>query len=133
MFRDPRVVFAGRKIDMSDLDEKVEVNLQKMLDPFWNLFWCFGAPAIVSHFYFGEPWTISFLVPGVLKYCLALHGTWLVNSVAHYYGDRPYEEINPTENRWVAFAAVGEGWHNYHHSYPYDYAASELGMSEQYK
>ena len=22
------------------------------------------------------------------------------------------------------------GWHNWHHSYPYDYAASELGFSE---
>lgn len=28
---------------------------------------------------------------------------------------------------FVAFFAVGEGWHNYHHAFPWDYRASELG------
>lgn len=27
----------------------------------------------------------------------------------------------------VAFLSVGEGWHNYHHAFPWDYRASELG------
>jgi len=58
-----------------------------------------------------------------------LHSTWLVNSAAHFYGDHPYDpSINPTENPIVAFFAIGEGWHNWHHKYPFDYAASELGF-----
>ena len=28
--------------------------------------------------------------------------------------------------------AVGEGWHNWHHQYPYDYAASEFGITSQF-
>ena len=28
--------------------------------------------------------------------------------------------------------AIGEGWHNWHHKYPFDYAASELGVSSQF-
>lgn len=28
---------------------------------------------------------------------------------------------------FVSFLAVGEGWHNYHHAFPWDYKASELG------
>lgn len=28
---------------------------------------------------------------------------------------------------FVSFFAVGEGWHNYHHAFPWDYRASELG------
>lgn len=28
---------------------------------------------------------------------------------------------------FVALMAVGEGWHNYHHAFPWDYRASELG------
>lgn len=28
---------------------------------------------------------------------------------------------------FVAFFSVGEGWHNYHHAFPWDYRASELG------
>lgn len=35
--------------------------------------------------------------------------------------------IFPVENLVVAFFAVGEGWHNYHHAFPWDYRASELG------
>lgn len=33
----------------------------------------------------------------------------------------------PTESLLVGFVALGEGWHNYHHSFPWDYRASELG------
>jgi len=28
----------------------------------------------------------------------------------------------------VSLFAVGEGWHNFHHAYPYDYAANEYGF-----
>ena len=27
----------------------------------------------------------------------------------------------------MAVAALGEGWHNYHHSFPWDYRTAELG------
>jgi hypothetical protein len=27
----------------------------------------------------------------------------------------------------VAFFAFGEGWHNYHHTFPWDYKTAELG------
>jgi len=35
--------------------------------------------------------------------------------------------IKPTENLAVAIMSVGEGWHNYHHVFPWDYKAAELG------
>ncbi|XP_032666281.1 acyl-CoA Delta(11) desaturase-like, partial [Odontomachus brunneus] len=35
--------------------------------------------------------------------------------------------INPTNNKLVAFLTFGEGWHNYHHVFPWDYKADELG------
>jgi len=38
-----------------------------------------------------------------------------------------FRGINPSENRFVAFITSGEGWHNYHHVFPWDYKASELG------
>jgi len=28
----------------------------------------------------------------------------------------------------VSIAAFGEGWHNFHHAYPYDYACAEHGI-----
>lgn len=38
-----------------------------------------------------------------------------------------FRTINPAENLLVSILAVGEGWHNYHHTFPWDYNADELG------
>lgn len=35
--------------------------------------------------------------------------------------------INPSQNQTVAIFALGEGWHNYHHVFPWDYKTSEFG------
>lgn len=35
--------------------------------------------------------------------------------------------ILPVENALLSIFASGEGWHNYHHAFPWDYRASELG------
>lgn len=35
--------------------------------------------------------------------------------------------IYSAENVGVSIMAVGEGWHNYHHVFPWDYKAAELG------
>lgn len=43
------------------------------------------------------------------------------------WGMRPYDiRINPAENRMVSILAVGEGFHNYHHTFPQDYTTSEF-------
>ena len=102
-------------------------------DPWWNFFWCFVAPGIVSSVCWGETAWNGFFVPGAVRYVWVLHCTWLVNSAAHLYGERPYDpNSNPSENPLVSIASCGEGWHNWHHKYPFDYAASELGVMRQY-
>lgn len=35
--------------------------------------------------------------------------------------------INPTDNKLTALLTHGEGWHNYHHMFPWDYKTAELG------
>ena len=76
----------------------------------------------------GESALLAFLVASVLRYTLVLNATWLVNSAAHMWGNRPYDEhINPSENMAVSLFATGEGFHNYHHTFPQDYSTSELG------
>jgi stearoyl-CoA desaturase (delta-9 desaturase) len=37
------------------------------------------------------------------------------------------QTINPAENKVTIIGAIGEGFHNYHHTFPWDYATSELG------
>lgn len=34
--------------------------------------------------------------------------------------------MKPTDNKLVAVLALGEGWHNYHHTFPWDYKTGEL-------
>ena len=127
------MVEAGRKLDLSDLEQDPVVAFQRNLDPFLNMFMCFIFPTVVSYYLWEEGIVLSYLVAGCLRYCYVLHATWLVNSAAHLYGSHPYDaSINPAENKLVAFFAVGEGWHNWHHTFPYDYAASEFGADHQY-
>ncbi|XP_063822742.1 acyl-CoA Delta-9 desaturase-like isoform X2 [Ostrinia nubilalis] len=37
-------------------------------------------------------------------------------------------KIMPRENWVVSFFVLGEGWHNYHHTFPWDYKAAELAF-----
>lgn len=131
--KDPRVKEAGAKIEMDDLCQDWVVMLQRRSDPWWNLWWCFGAPALVAHLGWSETLCNGVLVAGALRYVWVLHMTWLVNSAAHLWGERPYDpSSNPAENALVAIGSLGEGWHNWHHKYPFDYAASELGVLAQF-
>lgn len=87
-------------------------------------------PAVVPWYYWNENFWNSVFVCSFLRYALTLNATWLVNSAAHLWGNRPYDKhINPSENLFVSAGAVGEGFHNYHHTYPSDYSTSEWGWN----
>ncbi|KAH9361239.1 hypothetical protein HPB48_006801 [Haemaphysalis longicornis] len=89
---------------------------------------CFVLPALLPWYLWGEPLWNSFVVCSLTRYCLALNMTWLVNSAAHMWGKRPYDRhISPRQNFATILGAHGEGFHNYHHTFPYDYRTSELG------
>lgn len=126
------VVEAGKKLNFDDLAEDPVVMFQKRFDPWFALFMCFVFPGLVCTLW-GDSFWNGYWVAGALRYIFVLHVTWLVNSAAHFFGDHPYDPQSwPAENPIVAFLTVGEGWHNWHHKYPFDYAASEYGVDKQY-
>eukprot|EP00929_Paragymnodinium_shiwhaense_P049813 TRINITY_DN2511_c0_g2_i1.p1 TRINITY_DN2511_c0_g2~~TRINITY_DN2511_c0_g2_i1.p1 ORF type:complete len:694 (+),score=146.69 TRINITY_DN2511_c0_g2_i1:185-2266(+) len=128
----PAVFEAGKKVNMDDLKADPFVMFQKRADPFWNLLWCFAMPAFMA-LYLGDTMWNGFLVAGVLRYCLVLNATWAVNSVVHAWGTKPYNASHlTTENGWVSIFAMGEGWHNWHHAFSWDYAAAEMGAQYQW-
>ena len=89
----------------------------------------FVLPTLIPHLFWGESLTTAYFM-AVVRYVAVLHFTWLVNSAAHFYGMKPYDRtIGPTENMAVSVLAMGEGFHNYHHTFPYDYSTSEWGGS----
>jgi stearoyl-CoA desaturase (delta-9 desaturase) len=130
--KDPAVGIAGKQLNFDDLNEDSLVMWQKKYDPWFALFMCFVFPGLVCTLW-GDSFWNGYWVAGALRYVWVLHMTWFVNSAAHLWGNRPYDpDSNPAENLWVAIGAIGEGWHNWHHKYPYDYATSEHGVFHQY-
>ena len=71
--------------------------------------------------WYGGSWTAGLsglLIGFLLSTVLTWHGTFLVNSVAHLWGARPYETKDRSRNNvLIALVTLGEGWHNNHHHY----------------
>ena len=90
---------------------------------------CFILPALVPWYFWDESIWTAFFICSMLRYIVCLHATFLVNSAAHLWGNHPYDKtINPAENLFVSWNVLGEGFHNYHHVFPHDYATSEFGF-----
>jgi stearoyl-CoA desaturase (Delta-9 desaturase) len=133
ILKHPDVGRLGNTVDCTDLWDDPVVRFQQYLNPWFAVYMCYIFPAQFAQYFWGENFWLGFLVPGGLRYCYVLHCTFLVNSAAHLYGDHPYDaNSHPAENPIVSWFAIGEGWHNWHHKYPYDYANSEFGISTQY-
>ncbi|XP_076251571.1 acyl-CoA Delta-9 desaturase-like [Rhynchophorus ferrugineus] len=123
----PDVKQKGKTVDMSDLVEDPVVNFQKKYFYPVTLFLTLLFPVGFLHHVIGIGYGSAFLIT-VTRYIWSLNVTWLVNSAAHIWGMKPYDRnIRPTENKFVSIATGGEGWHNYHHVFPWDYKAAELG------
>ncbi|XP_029031736.1 stearoyl-CoA desaturase b [Betta splendens] len=123
----PDVIEKGQKLDVSDLRADAVVMFQRRHYKLSVVLMCFVVPSVVPLLW-GEALAVGYFVPGLLRYAVVLNATWLVNSAAHMWGYRPYDKsIYPRENMLVALGAAGEGFHNYHHTFPFDYSTSEYG------
>lgn len=132
MKKDPRVIAAGKKLDLSDLRADRLVWLQHRIYSWFGPTVCFLLPALVARAW-GEQWWTGILLPGLLRYVWVLHTTWTINSLCHFWGGRAYDPSAASrDNPIAAFFALGEGWHNYHHAFAFDYATAELGALQQY-
>ena len=71
----------------------------------------------------------GFFVTTMMRLVFLLNATWLVNSAAHLWGRHPYDKnIGPVEQEFFnRYVAIGEYFHNFHHTFPWDYATSEFG------
>ncbi|XP_075149792.1 acyl-CoA Delta-9 desaturase [Haematobia irritans] len=128
MYKHPEVLKRGRQLDMSDILADPVVRFHEKYFIPLKMLCCFIIPTAIPVYFWGEEWYLSFVMQCVFRYVYSLNFTWSVNSAAHLWGTRPYDKrINPRENKIVSFVAMGEGWHNYHHVFPWDYKAAELG------
>ena len=128
----PDVKLKGKQIDLSDLLADPVVRFQRQFYiPLVIL--CWGVFPVIVPYYFWDESLVVLLFGNIFRYVLTLHQTWLVNSAAHIYGTHPYNlKLKPTENFLVSYLTLGEGFHNYHHTFPWDYSASEHGWNVNY-
>jgi len=128
MRKHPAVIRAGNTIDMSDLKRDPLVMFQHRHYIPTFLIASFVIPTFIPYYFWDESLTTAYFV-AVFRYVMVLHFTWFVNSLAHFFGQKPYDKnIGPVENMIVSVLAIGEGFHNYHHVFPYDYSTSEWGF-----
>ncbi|KAL0723845.1 hypothetical protein Bca4012_038444 [Brassica carinata] len=62
-------------------------------------------------------WTALYLYGG-LPYLTWYHVTWLVASVGHTWGSRPWKTNDTSHNVWwLSLVTMGDSWHNNHHAF----------------
>ncbi|XP_020900738.1 acyl-CoA desaturase [Exaiptasia diaphana] len=123
----PDVITKGKGLDLSDLYADKIVMFQRRYFKTISFTMCVVVPTAVPYLW-GESLWLAYFTAFASRYVWLLHATWSVNSFAHMFGDKPYDvNINPAENNLVTFFSCGEGFHNYHHTFPQDYSTSEFG------
>ncbi|MDE3269386.1 MAG: fatty acid desaturase [Pseudomonadota bacterium] len=83
-------------------------------------------PALIALIIGQQHWLVNILAGlifgGVVRIVFVHHCTFFVNSICHMWGSRPYsEECTARDNPFIAFLTNGEGYHNFHHRFQYDY------------
>jgi stearoyl-CoA desaturase (delta-9 desaturase) len=124
----PDVKIKGKTIDMSDLEQDPVVMFQKKYYLLMVPLITFIMPTLIPMYFWGESLRNSWYIMVAFRYTWSLNVTWCINSFAHTVGMKPFDKnITPTDCALTALFTVGEGWHNYHHVFPWDYKTSELG------
>jgi stearoyl-CoA desaturase (delta-9 desaturase) len=70
---------------------------------------------------FGDP-IGGFVMGAAVRLMVSYHTTFSINSIAHMLGKQPYSDRNSSRDSFlVALISCGEGYHNFHHTFPGDY------------
>ncbi|KAK5650539.1 hypothetical protein RI129_001568 [Pyrocoelia pectoralis] len=121
------VKIKGNTVDVSDVEADPVVRFQRKYYLILVIIFCLCIPTIVPWYLWDEDIWVSWFVATMFRLTFSLNVTFAVNSFAHKWGAKPYDrKIGPVENGFISFLTGGEGWHNYHHVFPWDYKAAEL-------
>ena len=64
----------------------------------------------------------AFLLAGIARIVALQHCTFFINSACHVFGRQPYStKCSARDSFIMALVTFGEGYHNYHHEFQYDY------------
>lgn len=81
----------------------------------------FLVPSLIAGLLWDDFWG-GFFYAGLARGVVTHHATFFVNSLAHWYGDKPFSDEHTAYDSWItAFLTLGEGFHNFHHTFANDY------------
>ncbi|MES2272718.1 MAG: fatty acid desaturase [Chlamydiota bacterium] len=76
---------------------------------------------LLAGWYFGD-FLGAFLFVWWVRLFFLHHTTWCINSLAHFWGTQMFsQEHSAVDNYLISLLTYGEGYHNYHHTFAYDY------------
>lgn len=116
--QDPKVI--GRA-SIKDLDEDPFIRFQHRFYGLFALVFGFLLPTVVCGLGWGD-WRGGYFYAAVARLVFVHHSTFLVNSLAHYWGDEAFSDKHTAKNSIItAILTMGEGYHNFHHEFPADF------------
>ena len=124
----PEVVLQAQKVNFDHLMDDPVVRFQHKYYFYLYFFFAFLGPSMIPWYFWNESVHNSFLVVYVFRYMNVLHTTWFINSCAHMFGFRPFNHLIEARDHYLMNSiSVGEGYHNFHHAFPFDYRSAEEG------
>lgn len=118
-----------KEVDVSDLKSEPLIMFQH--DYFIPLYMVIGIliPVGVPMYFWNETLWSALFTAYFFPYVTTLHMTWTINSFAHLWGNKPYDSRVQARNSGISWAAtLGDGWHNFHHAFPWDSRMAEFGQ-----
>ncbi|KAH9905069.1 uncharacterized protein BXZ73DRAFT_94856 [Epithele typhae] len=81
----------------------------------------YALPALVAGLAWRD-WRGGWVYAGLWRITFVHHSTFCINSIAHYFGDSPFDDRKTSRDHFLsAILTMGEGYHNFHHQFPMDY------------
>jgi stearoyl-CoA desaturase (Delta-9 desaturase) len=103
-----------------DLQKDRDLNWMTKMFP-WIAVASFFLPALLGFAITRSFWgaVTAFVWASLVRIFLLHHVTWSINSICHFYGERPFKSLDFSTNNWVlSIISFGESWHNNHHAFP---------------
>jgi len=109
------------KTDVSDLTSDPIVAWQHRNYSWFSITCGIVIPTLICGLGWGDWWG-GYFYASIIRAVGVLQATWCINSLAHYLGEATYSDQRSSRDSFiVSLITFGEGYHCFHHEFPYDY------------
>ncbi|KAL7020718.1 hypothetical protein ACKWTF_011622 [Chironomus riparius] len=124
--RTPECKAEMNRIFMDDLKADSDLVFQFKYYPILYMTITLGLPIFIPYYYWNESILIGFGM-NMIRYGLNIFQQFVGNSLLHMNGRKPYDKsFSAIDNALYNIITLGEGYHNFHHAFPFDYRSNEL-------